>query len=135
MLAEEFCIWFFTTFRMRYTFCKHFYRRIHIFYKKNNNNKTNKQKNQNETKQNKTKTNKQKISNNNKQKDKITVFIFPSMSCQSMGFTYDFYANRWRMCSISYYFRNSSVSINNVTNVNYDIEKKTNWIQRKYKNV
>jgi hypothetical protein len=27
-----------------------------------------------------------------------------------------FFANRWRMCSISYYFRNSSVSINNVTN-------------------
>jgi hypothetical protein len=25
---------------------------------------------------------------------------------KSMGFTYDFYANRWRMCSISYYFRN-----------------------------
>jgi hypothetical protein len=41
--------------------------------------------------------------------------------CQ-MGFTYDFYANRWRMCSISYYFRNSSASINNVTNVNYDID-------------
>ena len=39
-----------------------------------------------------------------------------------MGFTYDFYANRWRMCSISYYFRNSSASINNVTNVNYDID-------------
>ena len=39
-----------------------------------------------------------------------------------IGFTYDFYANRWRMCSISYYFRNSSVSINNVTNVNYDID-------------
>ena len=39
-----------------------------------------------------------------------------------MGFTYDFYANRWRMCSISYYFRNSSVSINSVTNVNYDID-------------
>jgi hypothetical protein len=38
-----------------------------------------------------------------------------------MGFTYDFYANRWRMCSISYYFRNSSASINDVTNVNYDI--------------
>ena len=38
------------------------------------------------------------------------------------GFTYDFYANRWRMCSISYYFRNSSASINNVTNVNYDID-------------
>ena len=34
-----------------------------------------------------------------------------------MGFTYDFYANRWRMCSISYYFRNSSASINNVTKV------------------
>ena len=34
----------------------------------------------------------------------------------------DFYANRWRMCSISYYFRNSSASINNVTNVNYDID-------------
>ena len=80
---------FFTTFRMRYTFCKHFYRRIHIFYKKKNkNNKTTKKKNQNETKQNKTKTktktNKQKISNNNKQKDKITVFICPSMSCQSI---------------------------------------------------
>jgi hypothetical protein len=40
----------------------------------------------------------------------------------TMGFTYDFYANRWRMCSISYYFRNSSASINNVTNVNYDID-------------
>ena len=39
-----------------------------------------------------------------------------------MGFTFDFYANRWRMCSISYYFRNSSASINNVTNVNYDID-------------
>jgi hypothetical protein len=39
-----------------------------------------------------------------------------------MGFTYDFYANRWRMCSISYYFRNSSASINDVTNVNYDID-------------
>jgi hypothetical protein len=26
------------------------------------------------------------------------------------------------MCSISYYFRNSSASINNVTNVNYDID-------------
>ena len=39
-----------------------------------------------------------------------------------MEFTYDFYANRWRMCSISYYFRNSSASINNVTNVNYDID-------------
>jgi hypothetical protein len=39
-----------------------------------------------------------------------------------MGFTYDFYANRWRTCSISYYFRNSSASINNVTNVNYDID-------------
>ena len=39
-----------------------------------------------------------------------------------MGFTYDFYANRWRMCSISYYFRNSAASINNVTNVNYDID-------------
>ena len=39
-----------------------------------------------------------------------------------MGFTYDFYANRWRMCSISYYFRNSSASINNVTKVNYDID-------------
>ena len=39
-----------------------------------------------------------------------------------MGFAYDFYANRWRMCSISYYFRNSSASINNVTNVNYDID-------------
>ena len=39
-----------------------------------------------------------------------------------MGFTYDFYANRWRMCSISYYFRNSSASINSVTNVNYDID-------------
>ena len=42
-------------------------------------------------------------------------------SCE-WGFTYDFYANRWRMCSISYYFRNSSASINNVTNVNYDID-------------
>ena len=40
----------------------------------------------------------------------------------AMGFTYDFYPNRWRMCSISYYFRNSSASINNVTNVNYDID-------------
>ena len=40
----------------------------------------------------------------------------------TMGFTYDFYANRWRVCSISYYFRNSSASINNVTNVNYDID-------------
>ena len=39
-----------------------------------------------------------------------------------MGFTYDFYANRWRMCSISYYFRNSSASINDVINVNYDID-------------
>jgi hypothetical protein len=38
-----------------------------------------------------------------------------------MGFTYDFYANRWRIYSISYYFQNSSASINNVTNVNYDI--------------
>ena len=38
------------------------------------------------------------------------------------GFTYDFYANRWRMYSISYYFRNSSANINNVTNVNYDID-------------
>jgi hypothetical protein len=28
--------------------------------------------------------------------------------------SYDFYANRWRMCSISYYFRNSSASINNL---------------------
>ena len=28
----------------------------------------------------------------------------------------------WSMCSITYYFRNSSVSINNVTNVNYDID-------------
>ena len=36
--------------------------------------------------------------------------------------TYDFYANKWRMCSISSYFRNSSASINNVTNVNYDID-------------
>jgi len=26
------------------------------------------------------------------------------------------------MCSISYYFRNSSASINNVANVNYDID-------------
>ena len=33
-----------------------------------------------------------------------------------------FCVNRWRMCSISYYFRNSSASINNVTNVNYDID-------------
>ena len=39
-----------------------------------------------------------------------------------MGFTYNCYANRWRMCSISSYFRNSSASINNVTNVNYDID-------------
>jgi hypothetical protein len=45
-----------------------------------------------------------------------TDILFP------MGFTYDFYANRWRMCSISHYFRNSSASINNVTNVNYDID-------------
>jgi hypothetical protein len=43
-----------------------------------------------------------------------------------MGFTYDFYANRWRMCSIGYYFRNSSASINNVTNVNYDIDLQKN---------
>ena len=39
-----------------------------------------------------------------------------------MGFTYDFYANRWRMCSINYSFRNSSASINNVPNVNYFID-------------
>jgi len=32
------------------------------------------------------------------------------------------FANRWRMRSISYYFRNSSASINNVSNVNYDID-------------
>jgi hypothetical protein len=44
------------------------------------------------------------------------------MVIAQMGFTYDFYANRRRMCSISYYFRNSSASINNVTNVNYDID-------------
>jgi hypothetical protein len=30
------------------------------------------------------------------------------------------------MCSISYYFRNSSASINNVTNVNYDIDLQKN---------
>ena len=47
--------------------------------------------------------------------------ILPSR-ISPMGFTYDVYANRWRMCSISYYFRNSSASINNVTNVNYDID-------------
>ena len=41
-----------------------------------------------------------------------------NIESSTMGFTYDFYANRWRMCSISYYFRNSSASINNVTNVN-----------------
>ena len=46
----------------------------------------------------------------------------PDAVPMAMGFTYDFYANRWRMCSISYYFRNSSASINNVTNVNYDID-------------
>jgi hypothetical protein len=34
---------------------------------------------------------------------------------------------RWRMRSISYYFRNSSASINNVTNVNYDI-----YLQKMY---
>ena len=45
-----------------------------------------------------------------------------------MEFTYDFYANRWRMCSISYYFRNSSASINNVTNVNYDIDLQKMYI-------
>ena len=39
------------------------------------------------------------------------------MTSPVMGFTYDFYTNRWRMCSISYYFRNSSASINNVTKV------------------
>ena len=44
-----------------------------------------------------------------------------------IGFTYDFYAIRWRMRSISYYFRNSSASINNVTNVNYDI-----YLQKMY---
>ena len=43
-----------------------------------------------------------------------------------MGFTYDFNANRWRMCSISYYFRNSSAKINNVTNVNYVIDLQKN---------
>jgi hypothetical protein len=43
-----------------------------------------------------------------------------------MGFTYDFYAYRWHMCSISYYFRNSSASINNV---NYDIDLQTRGSQ------
>jgi hypothetical protein len=27
------------------------------------------------------------------------------MTSPVMGFTYDFYTNRWRMCSISYYFQ------------------------------
>ena len=42
-------------------------------------------------------------------------------SCRN-GIPLRFYANRWHMCSISYYFRNFSASINSVTNVNYDID-------------
>jgi hypothetical protein len=57
------------------------------------------------------------------QHHKLITIISNSKSIEHlMGFTYDCYANRWRMCSISYYFRNSSASINNVTNVNYDID-------------
>jgi hypothetical protein len=52
----------------------------------------------------------------------IYIFCKSRFADWTMGFTYDFYANRWSVCSISYYFRNSSASINNLTNVNYDID-------------
>jgi predicted transcriptional regulator YheO len=44
------------------------------------------------------------------------------MTTCSNGVHLRFFANRWRMRSISYYIRNTSESINNVINVNYDID-------------
>ena len=72
---------------------------------------------------------------NSENNDKQVVLIDGVLSTkeknkQTMGFTYDIYANRWRMCSISYYFRNSSASINNVTNVNYDIDLQKMYMYR-----